>query len=1318
MPGKELNLLSLDGGGVRGLSSLYILQRIMNSIDHENPPKPCDYFDIIGGTSTGGLIAIMLGRLEMSVNECIKTYLALSKDVFHKTRRIPIGIKGDLKERYDSEALERAVKNVLRNRGVDEDTLLKNPQGTRVGETSQTTLLRTWPTTRGDPDLYETVRIWEAARATSAASTFFDSITIGEPGQRFLDGGTGANNPISHLWGEAKDVLSPESLLQNLGCLISIGTGQPGYKRFEETVQGIGKALLEIATETETTANEFHRYQSELFESKICFRFNVPRGLGDIGLAETEQISAIRSMTSDYLQTEAVQGDIRMCVQQLGERQIRPATQSSEIILQAIDRVSHDEDQDFYALSQEPRWQLANSENEFNLLERISEYQPQRVHCKISMQKTQGTTRWIVHEILSWADKSEQRHPVHDRCLWLSGIVGCGKTFLANTMIQTLLDLDVQERFEVPVVHFYFDSNNRNTLTADALLRSYVKQFLRYLYKTQKKPPMLISDTIKRIFGKRDYQPDHTQLMQKLLRPLIQHFNSSFLIVDGLDLCSPQEYHIVLECFSSLLKIPSVKIIICGRHELDIARRFPGSERLEVTHEKAAGDVALFIKQYMEQHDIKFLWARLQIDVLWQTCDTDAEIHAALTNLPKGLDETYERCIQRVQDKQQRYSLRVLQYVYTAKTPLKIDALAEALATDPETGELKYDRIPVYKVVLRAGANLIIFDEVEKFVTPTHHSVRKFLDSSRAPILEELNGLIMDDSVLNLGEMCIAHMSWHTFTSNVETVRKSAHSAETTRVHLPPIAQMGKWANPPNQKISRLMNSWVPKRKEASPSTSSHNQTPVVLTLPAAQKSLKLYGPFQNYARSNWISLSRGLTTTSTSWPRFEGLVRVDLMDPRNEYKRGDSQMFPWKSDTPAPLSSKILGWAISNEHLPLLELGLMLQQDLTMPLDDYEGLQPLYLAAKRGCTDVFRRLHGMRSSWPEAACRDSGRTALHYAAEQGHPEIVDLLLQSDKAWNIEAVLSCDHEDRAPLELAVQSGSLATIDVICGRCGSSLWHHVDDILRALTVAKALPEIVKYVVRDMSEVFGARRDATILTWVINNHALSLVPNLVNAGVSLDVDLDATNIHQVDQEMWETNRPALFFALEAPTPGLAIAFLGNGASSDVYHRLGRLKIHPIDLALSQGWTSLASDLCPKLSSSHSLRRIEVTVQVASASQRFLYADYQDDDSTHVLKISLCGPTFLQSCLKLKFMMEGRGAAIARTSPGLESARPVVVGTMGQKLGLDFNGNPFNIQCVRIAADGLRSSTDLVGEFEWTRLPEETISTTDDPRLASTP
>jgi len=57
---KGLCLLSLDGGGVRGLSSLYILKSIMDRLNHERKTadlptvKPCEVFDLIGGTSTGG----------------------------------------------------------------------------------------------------------------------------------------------------------------------------------------------------------------------------------------------------------------------------------------------------------------------------------------------------------------------------------------------------------------------------------------------------------------------------------------------------------------------------------------------------------------------------------------------------------------------------------------------------------------------------------------------------------------------------------------------------------------------------------------------------------------------------------------------------------------------------------------------------------------------------------------------------------------------------------------------------------------------------------------------------------------------------------------------------------------------------------------------------------------------------------------------------------------------------------------------------------------------------------------------------------------
>ena len=61
MPGQDLRLLALDGGAVRGLSSLIILEQLMETIDPDSPPKPCDYFDMNEGTSTGGLVVALRG---------------------------------------------------------------------------------------------------------------------------------------------------------------------------------------------------------------------------------------------------------------------------------------------------------------------------------------------------------------------------------------------------------------------------------------------------------------------------------------------------------------------------------------------------------------------------------------------------------------------------------------------------------------------------------------------------------------------------------------------------------------------------------------------------------------------------------------------------------------------------------------------------------------------------------------------------------------------------------------------------------------------------------------------------------------------------------------------------------------------------------------------------------------------------------------------------------------------------------------------------------------------------------------------------------
>ena len=72
------------------------------------------------------LMAIMLGRLEMDIDECISAYTTLSDRVFQKQRH-RVKINGQIQGRFDTAELERSVKEVIVRKGLQEDALLKKP---------------------------------------------------------------------------------------------------------------------------------------------------------------------------------------------------------------------------------------------------------------------------------------------------------------------------------------------------------------------------------------------------------------------------------------------------------------------------------------------------------------------------------------------------------------------------------------------------------------------------------------------------------------------------------------------------------------------------------------------------------------------------------------------------------------------------------------------------------------------------------------------------------------------------------------------------------------------------------------------------------------------------------------------------------------------------------------------------------------------------------------------------------------------------------------------------------------------------------------
>ncbi|KAF8748034.1 Patatin-like phospholipase [Rhizoctonia solani] len=249
---RRSRILSLDGGGVRGYSALIILEAFMLRVrlhyGVEEDILPADFFDLIIGTSTGGVMALMLGRMRMSITDCIKAYQTLSCKIFGggiattvlsggllgTGRGLGLGM-GVVKGReldnffnmamssaimgepamYDAAKMEKHVKRTIKTQPHtwdDEDALLEEKDSnnchTAIVTACQTNavtphLMRSY--LRRDQPTSDKVKIWEAARATSAAPAFFAPISIGDKGVQYVDGAvSGHCNPATLAREEAE----------------------------------------------------------------------------------------------------------------------------------------------------------------------------------------------------------------------------------------------------------------------------------------------------------------------------------------------------------------------------------------------------------------------------------------------------------------------------------------------------------------------------------------------------------------------------------------------------------------------------------------------------------------------------------------------------------------------------------------------------------------------------------------------------------------------------------------------------------------------------------------------------------------------------------------------------------------------------------------------------------------------------------------------------------------------------------------------------------------------------------------------------------
>ena len=256
-------ILALDGGGIRGALTLGFLKKMEELLrTQEGDPDLllCDYFDLIGGTSTGSIIAAGLA-IGMSVDEITEKYMVLGGKIFGKKHNWmnPLKTWKYLKAKFDHQSLEDSLKDVFQDITLGSDKIRTGL--CIVAKRADTN--STWPLHNHPNGMFynnviefdgkdqvvknKDIPLWQVVRASSAAPTYFAPLMIevgeGETGA-FIDGGVSmANNPaltllmVATLKGFRFNWEFGEDKLE----LISVGTG---YSIFKKHIGEIKKAHM------------------------------------------------------------------------------------------------------------------------------------------------------------------------------------------------------------------------------------------------------------------------------------------------------------------------------------------------------------------------------------------------------------------------------------------------------------------------------------------------------------------------------------------------------------------------------------------------------------------------------------------------------------------------------------------------------------------------------------------------------------------------------------------------------------------------------------------------------------------------------------------------------------------------------------------------------------------------------------------------------------------------------------------------------------------------------------------------------------------
>ncbi|TGO71066.1 hypothetical protein BELL_0624g00010 [Botrytis elliptica] len=554
-------------------------------------------------------------------------------------------------------------------------------------------------------------------------------------------------------------------------------------------------------------------------------------------------------------------------------------------------------------------------------------------HRRLQKIRHSGTGSWLagVADYRNWQNQNKSS------VISCYGIPGSGKSVLVSSLID---GSKLAFPADTAISYYYCDYADKRTLSPSGLF-GFISQ---KLFRDMNEIPEALIAILEAEYPDEATSPSLDQIVALLIKA-IDELSSVAIFIDGLDELPESDRKLT---FSILKKIVNeatspVKLFVSSREDVTYLFRTSSDLNTFKVHlqtNSISPDIEAYIKHTIDElitsgnlvlgnlalkDDIfnvlrdgakgMFLWVQFQLEELCRM-ETDATIVKALQNLPRNLEETYDRLLGRIIEIERReFVKRMFDWIICSCRPLHMDELREAIAFT--VGDKSWDSTKIpndLRRLIRACGNLIMIDEETLEVHLAHYTVEQYILHSQNSELAYFH-TTREESNRALGVTCVTYLSFTDLEAQVTVYHNTIspnmtmlQDAVTTQSLIPRASQSSNF--PVKAAKAALMVQKFKKDHESNIDYSRHIQ--IRKKEMANQQFLDKYRLI-GYLKENWLSHTKDFTLDT--FGEIGELFRKLLFTKQLTFSFKPWERLSFRDrDEIAPLC-----WAIAEDNLPLL---------------------------------------------------------------------------------------------------------------------------------------------------------------------------------------------------------------------------------------------------------------------------------------------------------------------------------------------------------------------------------------------------------------